>query len=111
MSAVIPIIAAATGGAGCCSWAVLRRARRPSRAPVPEVEQPAGVRVLGASEVRAVALRAAASEMDLARRIYERSLHFEGLSCSGPSEPPVPMPRHRPPANGTEAPREAGSGP
>ena len=71
--------------------ALFRRVRHRSREPVPVLQQPPGVRVLGADEVRDVALRAAASEMHLARRIYERSLHFECLSSSGLGEP-VPAP-------------------
>lgn len=102
MSVEIAIIVAAAGAAGCSSWALLRRTRRPSRAPVPEFQQPAGVRVLKAGEVRDVARRAAASEMHLAHRIYERSLHFECLSSSGLSQP-----RPLPSADGTEAPTEA----
>ena len=93
MSAAIPIIAAAAGGAGCGSWAIFRRARRSSAEPIPVRPQPTGVRVLDADEVRDVALRAAASEMHLARRIYERSLHFECLSSSGLGEPLIEVPK------------------
>src|SRR5579875_2092185 len=97
MSTLIPIIAAAAGGAGCCSWAILHRTRRPGRVPAPQYRQPAGVRVLGADEVRDAARRAAASEMHLARRIYERSLHFDYLGTPGP------VPRYgRPADNGTD---------
>lgn len=87
MSAVIPVIAAVAGGAGCGSWALLHRIRRPAGEPAVVLQQPTGVRVLGAEEVHDAALRAAASEMHLAKRIYERSLHFECLSSSGLGEP------------------------
>lgn len=72
---------------------MFHRARHPSREPMPVAQQPTGVRVLNSDEVRDVALRAAASEMHLARRIYERSLHFECLSSSGLGDSPADHPR------------------